>query len=162
MNNQSARPGYGFQLAKGATSLTEAWDAGRDSSQNHFMLGHIIEWFYHDLAGIGLDPSAPAYKKIVIKPATPGDLELGQSQLQLHLRQDRKPLDPAQGKLTLEVEIPANTTATVYVPARPGAQVTESGKPAADAPGVKYLREEDGAAVYEIASGRYSFTAVGR
>lgn len=74
MNNQSTRPGYGFQLKRGATSLTEAWDAGRDSSQNHFMLGHIMEWFYHDLAGIGIDSSAPAFKKIVIKPAAPGDL----------------------------------------------------------------------------------------
>jgi alpha-L-rhamnosidase len=53
INNQSDKPGYGYQLKKGATSLTEAWDAGRGSSQNHFMLGQIQEWFYHDLAGIG-------------------------------------------------------------------------------------------------------------
>src|SRR6185369_15474302 len=39
MNNQSEHPGYGYQLKQGATSLTEAWDAGRHSSQNHFMLG---------------------------------------------------------------------------------------------------------------------------
>jgi hypothetical protein len=50
INNQSDKPGYGMQLAKGKTSLTEAWDGG--SSQNHFMLGQIQEWFYHDLAGI--------------------------------------------------------------------------------------------------------------
>ena len=56
VNNQSEKPGYGCQLRKGATSLTEAWDAGRASSQNHFMLGQIMEWFYHDLAGIGLRP----------------------------------------------------------------------------------------------------------
>ena len=33
MNNQSEKPGYGFQLAHGATSLTEAWDTRRTSSQ---------------------------------------------------------------------------------------------------------------------------------
>jgi alpha-L-rhamnosidase len=52
MNNQSDRPGYGMQLKRGATSLTEAWDANPGSSQNHFMLGQIDEWFFHDLAGI--------------------------------------------------------------------------------------------------------------
>ena len=53
INNQTNKPGYGMQLAKGKTSLTEAWDGG--SSQNHFMLGQIQEWFYHDLAGIQSD-----------------------------------------------------------------------------------------------------------
>jgi len=51
LNNQSEKPGYGYQLAHGATSLTEAWNADRRSSPNHFMLGQINEWFYHDLAG---------------------------------------------------------------------------------------------------------------
>jgi alpha-L-rhamnosidase len=60
-------------------------------------------------------------------------------------------------KLAMEVTIPANTTATIYVPAKDAAGVTEGGKPAAQAKGVKFLRLEDGAAVYEIGSGRYSF-----
>ena len=64
MNNQSEKPGYGYQLKKGATSLTEAWNAGRGSSQNHFMLGQIMEWFYHDVAGIGGDPAGPGFKKL--------------------------------------------------------------------------------------------------
>ena len=59
MNHQSERPGYGYQLARGATSLTEAWDANPRSSQNHFMLGQIIEWFYGDLAGLAPDPAGP-------------------------------------------------------------------------------------------------------
>jgi len=63
MNNQSDKPGYGYQLAQGATSLTEAWTARRGSSQNHFMLGQIQEWFYHDLGGIGGDLTGPGFKK---------------------------------------------------------------------------------------------------
>ncbi|HPU56191.1 MAG TPA: family 78 glycoside hydrolase catalytic domain, partial [Verrucomicrobiota bacterium] len=50
MINQDSRPGYGYQLARGATSLTEAWDANANSSHNHFMLGQVIERFYKDLA----------------------------------------------------------------------------------------------------------------
>lgn len=67
-------------------------------------------------------------------------------------------MDLEHGKFTLNVAIPPNTTAVVYVPAKTGAAVAESGKPAAQSLGVKYLRWENGAAVYEIASGRYSFS----
>jgi hypothetical protein len=158
MNNQSERPGYGYQLEKGATSLTEAWDAAPGSSQNHFMLGHIIEWFYHDLAGIGMDPSLPAFKKVVIRPATPGDLSWAKASYNSLYGKIESHWTLTNGKFALDVAIPPNSTATVYVPAQAGARVTESGKPADHALGVKYLRWEDGAAVYEVASGRYSFS----
>jgi hypothetical protein len=124
MNNQSTRPGYGYQLEQGATSLTEAWDAGRSSSQNHFMLGHIMEWFYHDLAGIGIDPSVPAFKKVVIKPATPGDLTWVKASYNSIFGKIESHWAIANGQLNLQVTIPANTTAEVYVPAKEGAQIT--------------------------------------
>jgi hypothetical protein len=159
MNNQSERPGYGYQLQHGATSLTEAWDASPGPSQNHFMLGHIMEWFYHDLAGIGIDPSVPAFKKVVIKPATPGDLKWVKASYKSIYGEIDSHWSIEKGKVTLNVTIPPNTTAVVYVPAKAGAKVTEGGKPAAQAVGVKFLRAENGAAVYEVRSGRYSFSA---
>ena len=61
------------------------------------------------------------------------------------------------GKLTMEVTIPTNTSARVYVPAKDQAGVTESGKPAAQAAGVKFLRMQDSTAVYAVASGTYQF-----
>jgi hypothetical protein len=63
-------------------------------------------------------------------------------------------------KLTMEVTIPANTTATVHIPAQDEAGVTESGKPAAKSDGVKFLRLENGVAVYELGSGTYSFQSM--
>ncbi|MDR1011669.1 MAG: family 78 glycoside hydrolase catalytic domain, partial [Opitutaceae bacterium] len=68
MLNQSARPGYAWQLAHGVTSLAESWDARPTTSQNHFMLGQITEWFYGDLAGLQPDPEGPGFRKILIKP----------------------------------------------------------------------------------------------
>ena len=59
----------------------------------------------------------------------------------------------------MDVTIPANTTATIYVPARDAAAVTESGQPAAKAEGVKFLRMEGNAALYEIDSGTYRFNS---
>ena len=59
--------------------------------------------------------------------------------------------------IQLEHLVPPNTTATIYVPAANGAQVTESGRPAEHAPGVKLLKREGDRAVYSVGSGRYSF-----
>jgi alpha-L-rhamnosidase len=157
MNNQSEKPGYGYQLKMGATSLTEAWNARRSSSQNHFMLGQIIEWFYGDLAGIAPDPAGPGFKRILIKPEPVGDV-----------RWARASFDSVRGEIvsdwkrsgdtfTLRVVIPANTTATVVLPAKSARQVTEGGKSVSKAPGVKLLRENPGRAVFEIESGNYEF-----
>jgi alpha-L-rhamnosidase len=61
------------------------------------------------------------------------------------------------GTLTMEIEIPPNTTATIHVPATDAAVVTESGNALASARAVKFLRMDAGAAVYEVGSGRYTF-----
>ncbi|HLP76230.1 MAG TPA: family 78 glycoside hydrolase catalytic domain, partial [Candidatus Paceibacterota bacterium] len=75
MINRDDKPGYGYQLKKGETSLTEAWDANSSSSHNHFMLGQITEWFYQDLAGIDCDPAGPGFEKIIFRPQPVGDLK---------------------------------------------------------------------------------------
>ncbi|MFZ0827221.1 MAG: family 78 glycoside hydrolase catalytic domain [Verrucomicrobiia bacterium] len=157
INHQSDKPGYGFQLKKGATSLTEAWNAGRTSSQNHFMLGQILEWFYHDLAGIRNDPAGAGFEKILIQPQPVGDLTWARAQF-ISIRGKIVSDWKRRGdQFTLKVSIPANTTATVMVPARSSAVVTEGGKPASLGRGVKFLREEDGCAVFETGSGDYDF-----
>jgi hypothetical protein len=157
MNNQSSKPGYGLQLKKGATSLTEAWDAGRTSSQDHFMLGQIQEWFYQDLAGIQNAPDSPGFKKIVINPQPVGDVtwvKASYDSIRGKIISDWKRDD---GKFTLRVTIPASTTATVFVPAESADEVLENGKSAASSDGVKFLRFENGRAIYEIVSGSYKF-----
>jgi hypothetical protein len=157
LNNQSDKPGYGFQLKKGATSLTEAWDARRGSSQNHFMLGQIQEWFYHDVAGIGGDPAGPGFKKIIIRPQPIGDLTWARASYDSIRGKITSDWKRAGGKFTLSVTIPANTTATVFIPAASAESVTEGGKPAAQSGGVKFLRMENDRAVFEIESGAYMF-----
>ena len=118
LNNQSEKPGYGYQLRRGATSLTEAWDAGRGSSQNHFMLGQIVEWLYHDLAGI--QPAAPGFKQIVIKPAVVGDLTWVRARHDSPYGRIESRWMREGDRLTMEVVIPANTTARVHVPGEGG------------------------------------------
>lgn len=116
MNNQSDKPGYGYQLKMGATALTEAWNAETRSSHNHFMLGHITEWLYAGLAGIQADPAAPGWKKFIIHPAVVGDLtwvkahyDSPYGRIISHWKREGR-------KVTMDVAVPANTTATVITP----------------------------------------------
>jgi hypothetical protein len=159
MNNQSDKPGYGYQLAQGATSLTEAWNADPGSSQNHFMLGQINEWFYHDLAGIQGDPAGPGFKKIIIRPAIVGDLTWVKADYDSVRGRIVSAWQRAGTQLTLQVTIPANTTATIYVPTRNATTVREGRLAAGQSEGVRFLRMAGHCAVYEVGSGNYTFTA---
>ncbi len=152
---QADGPGYMFQLRKGATSLTEAWDTNPGSSQNHCMLGHIEEWFYSGL--LGIRPAAPGFAQILVKPEMPGDLAWAAGHYDSVRGRIASSWKREGDALSLDVEIPANTTATVCVPAADAAAVTESGQPARAAPGVTFLRAENGAAVFAVGSGHYSF-----
>jgi alpha-L-rhamnosidase len=155
--NQSDKPGYGYQLKQGATSLTEAWDANPDTSQNHFMLGQIIEWFYHDLGGIRGDPERPGFRRIIVDPQPAGDVTWVKTSYNSIRGKIVSDWQRTNGEFLLQVTIPANTTATVFVPARPGGVVHEGSVLAGQSPGVKFLRSEDDRQVYAVESGVYNF-----
>ncbi len=157
MTNQSDKPGYGYQLKKGATSLTEAWSAEAANSQNHFMLGQIMEWFYHDLAGIGCDPNGSGFKKIVIRPEPVGDVNWVDASFKSIRGEIVSKWQRQNGRFTLDVTIPAGTTATIYLPCTAASEIAESGKPAQESPGVRLVRREERHAVYTIDSGSYTF-----
>ena len=74
MNNRTDVPGYGYQLEKGATSLTESWQALSSVSNNHLMLGHLMEWLYAGLAGIRQSENSVAFKNIIILPDLVGNI----------------------------------------------------------------------------------------
>jgi hypothetical protein len=159
MNNQSDKPGYGYQLKQGATSLTEAWDARRQSSQNHFMLGQIMEWFYGDLVGIAPDLDGPGFKRILIRPQPVGDLTWAKgSYASVHGRIESR-WERRGNKFTLGVVIPANVSATVFLPATSANHVKESGRIVSDQKDVAFLHMEGGRAVFKVGSGRYEFTS---
>jgi len=157
MNSRSDKPGYGFQLAAGATSLTEAWNADRGSSHNHFMLGHITEWLYRDLAGIGIDPEGPGFKRIRIRPQPVGDLTWARAEIETVRGPVASEWRIEGGRFRLSVAVPPNSSAAVELPARAAGPVLESGKPAAGRPGVRSVGAESGRTVILIGSGRYVF-----
>ncbi|MGD0766969.1 MAG: family 78 glycoside hydrolase catalytic domain [Tepidisphaeraceae bacterium] len=159
INNQTDKPGYGMQIKKGCTSLTERWDGGTTgwSSQDHFMSGQIVEWFYHDLAGIQQDESVPAFKKIIIRPAIVGDITWVKASYDSIEGEIVSDWQRDGQSLALRISIPANTTATICVPASDSNSVQEGGRPAAQSVGVRFLRMEGTYALYQVGSGEYVF-----
>jgi len=159
MNNQTERPGYGYQIEHGATSLTEKWDAGVGSfgSQNHFMSGQINEWFFNDLVGISPDEVKPAFKNIIIKPAFVNGLDWVNGSYNSVSGLITVNWKRSDGKIFLDVSIPPNTTAIVFIPANRASDITESGKPIAGAAQVTLLRPENNNMVLQVGSGKFHF-----
>jgi hypothetical protein len=109
-------PSYGYQLARGATTLTEAWDANPRVSQNHFMLGHAEAWFYEHLAGIRIDYSRPKGAQIGIRPAVVGDVTWVEAKHETREGRTEVRWDRQGNRVALEATIPDGQTARVFVP----------------------------------------------
>ena len=158
MANQKDYPGWGYLLSQGATTFGEQWDGYW--SQIHACFLSPGGWFYQGLAGICPDETGPGFKKIIIKPAIVGDLTWVKCRYDSIHGTIGSNWKREGDKLTMAVTIPINTTATVHVPAEDAAAVTEGGNTIDKAKGVKFLRMENNAAVYEIGSGSYRFESV--
>jgi len=116
MNNHEEVPGYGFQLKFGATTLTEQWDPRQGASWNHFMMGHIDEWFFAWLAGIRPDQSSPGFKKFIINPQVVGDLNCVSTSTETLYGKIAVDWKIENNHFTLEVSIPVNTQAQIILP----------------------------------------------
>ena len=116
MLSRDDSPSYGYQLKRGATTLTEAWDANPGSSQNHFMLGHAEEWFYRGLAGIDVDMSRPDSRQIVIRPAFLAKVPEVQAEVHTVLGTVKSSWSREGVKVILRVEIPVGSRAIVVLP----------------------------------------------
>lgn len=164
-------PSWLQQVIWGSTTMWERWDGWRPekgfqdpgmNSFNHYWLGCVSEWLFTQAAGI--DTDGPGFKRIVIRPEIVNP-ERGFSWVNASYNSirgsivSRWKLDGDQFRL--EIAIPGNTTATVYVPAKSISDVTESGKAIEHAPNVKLVRMENGRAVLEVGSGNYKFVSRG-
>lgn len=157
----TAYPGWGWMMQSGATTMYEVF--GGDSSHNHPMYGCVSSYFFKYIAGIQPDPAAPGFSHFSIKPSLVGDLTWVRAHFDSPHGRITSAWKRTDDKLALDVTVPANTAATVYLPALSGSSatgiegVTEGGKAITDTPGVKFLRMEAGAAVLAVESGSYQF-----
>ena len=156
MNARYDVPGYGWQLAYGATALTESWQAYGFVSNNHCMLGHLMEWFFAGLGGIGQKEMSVGYKQIVIRPQMVSGIKSVESSYSSPYGVIRSKWKVKKNSIQAEIEIPANTQGIVCLPY--GEDVQEGGIPLELVDGCKVLKTNEKEIVLELGSGKYSFT----
>jgi len=160
--NQKTFPGWGHMLEHGATTLWEHWEFSDNTySHNHPMFGSVSEWLFKAVAGIRPAPDAVGFDRIIIRPQVVGGLTWAKGRYESIRGPVASEWRIDGGTLILDVTIPANTAALVYVPSGAGSVLCEGGTAAAEAEGVESLRSEEGAAVFRIGSGTYRFLSRG-
>jgi alpha-L-rhamnosidase len=161
-------PSWVYSVKQGATTIWERWDGWTEekgfqdpgmNSFNHYAFGSIGEWLYRFVAGIDLDTEKPGYKHFRIKPFPGPGLEFAQAEYNSIHGTIVSGWKVMGGRITMNITIPPNTTAMVFVPTEDASKITEGGNPAAESEGVKFLRVENSAAIFEVSSGTYVFSS---
>ncbi len=158
MANQTTFPSWGHWISQGATTLWETWNG--DASRNHHMFSDIGAWFYKGLAGINPDPDNPGFRHVIIRPNPVGDLKWVYARHRSMYGWISVRWEVQDDCFKLDVDIPANCGATIYMPAKRVEEVYESGKPVEQAAGISIGNQENGRLMLHIGSGEYAFCSM--
>ena len=153
MNKRTA-PSYGYWLEQTATTTREGWI--RFGSHNHPMFGGGLVWFYRKLAGMNADVENPGYRHIVFRPQPVEEMDYVKYMNNTSFGMAGIRWKNQSDQFSMEVTVPVGSSATVFVPASGLEKVQESGdRPDKDE--VRFIRMEEGYAVFSVESGKYRF-----
>lgn len=115
-------PSWGYMAEQGATTIWELWNGDKANpemnSGNHVMLlGDLLTWCYQYLGGIRNADGCHAYEHIMLKPSFEIEdaNDIDASYISPYGRISSK-WHKTLTHLDWNIEIPANTTADVYLP----------------------------------------------
>ena len=150
-------PSWGYMVDNGATTIWELWNGNtadpKMNSQNHvMMLGDLLIWYYENLAGI--KSADAAFKKITMKPEMISGLNTVNASYNSVYGLIKSNYNNTANQFSWKITVPANTTAMVYLPFTKGDEITEEIKNIND---LKFVKNEEGRAIYEVGSGNYEF-----
>jgi alpha-L-rhamnosidase len=151
-------PSWGYMLENGATTSWESWSS-EFGSHIHDTLISIGAWFIEGIGGIREDEKAPGFRHFFLKPAPVGGMTFARTSFKSIHGTIVSNWRIVNGTMHMDATVPPGTTATLFLPAMAPAAVTESGRPAAHAPGVRASGVEAGKAVFELESGSYQFVS---
>jgi alpha-L-rhamnosidase len=156
MFTQHTYPSFGRQIELGATTTWERWySRGEMNSHHHAMFSGAAATLSSRFGGV--QPVEAGFRRFIVKPAVIDSLEWARVRIET-VRDRVQSKWQGQGKtFTLEVEVPVGAEAEVHLPAAGASDVFESGVPAAQALGVKYLGKHAHAEVYCVGNGVYRF-----
>jgi alpha-L-rhamnosidase len=162
---QETYPSWLYPVKMGATTIWERWDGikKRDSSFqnvmmnsfNHYAYGAIGDWMYRVMAGLSED--APGYKKIKIMPHMGKEITSAKADLQTYYGKAGSAWEIQNNQLLLSVEVPVNTTASIFIPAKNAEAITEGGKSISGNKEIKIAGKEGEYIKVETGSGNYVF-----
>jgi hypothetical protein len=160
MNSKKDVPGYGFQLSKGATALTESWAGLTEVSNNHMMLGHLMEWFYSGVGGIRQDEASEAFSHIVVAPDIVGDITWAETTYNSVHGEILSSWKLNGNELNLKIRIPVGCKATVVIPQPDAEKISEGEYPLNDSEGISKVQTSGNKTYIDILSGEYSFKTI--
>jgi len=160
--SQQTYPSWGYMVSKGATTIWELWNGDTAdpamNSGNHVMLvGDLCTWLFENMAGIKPDPEQPGFKHILMRPEPAAGMRFVKATHRSPYGLIASDWQQERDRFQWRVTVPVNTTATIWVPAAAADRVTENGRPAAQAPGVTFVKMENDRAVFSVGSGTYRF-----
>jgi len=164
---QKTYPSWLYPVTMGATTIWERWDGQKPDSTfqtpdmnsfNHYAYGAIGDWMYRVMAGLDTYEDGPGYKHSRIKPHIGGGFTNASASLDTYYGILSCGWKVDGDNLTLDIEIPANTSATVYVPASEAAKILEGGKVLSAVKEITVVGLEEGYVVLKVGSGNYQFT----
>jgi alpha-L-rhamnosidase len=157
---QQTYPGWGYMLANGATTLWERWEnktGGEMNSHNHPMMGSVGSWFYKYLVGIIPMEGSTAFETFRIKPFIPEQLEFAEGEYQSVKGIIKSKWRKKDGFLYLNITVPPNTIATVFIPTKNPGNITESNHATNQVKNIAFLNFDNNYATFKVGSGIYMF-----
>ena len=168
---QDTYPSWLYPVKMGATTIWERWDGIKPDSSfetpsmnsfNHYSYGAIGDWMYREIAGIDTYPDDPGYHHIMIKPHIGGNLSYANADLKTYYGNVTSHWKRDNDKLQLDIEIPVNTKATIYIPAKSAASTKENDDPLSSVSDLKVIGMEGNYVIVETGSGKYHFVSTFR
>jgi alpha-L-rhamnosidase len=163
---QDTYPSWLYPVKMGATTIWERWDGEKPdgsfenpgmNSFNHYAYGAIGDFMYRVVTGIDTYEDEPGYKHISIHPHIGGGLTYANADLQTYYGKISSHWKTENDKTYFDVEIPANTSADVVLPAADVSNVTESGNVLSSVKDIKIVGKQNGNVTIHIGSGSYHF-----
>lgn len=163
---QEKYPSWLYPVKMGATTIWERWDGIKPdgtfqvpsmNSYNHYAYGAIGDWMYRVMVGLDTYEDGTGYKHSKIEPHIGGGFTNASASLQTYYGKLSNSWKVTGDQLVMEVEIPVNTTATVFVPAKSAEVITESGTPLTQSKEIKLLDTKEGSVKLSLGSGKYQF-----
>ncbi|HJV78874.1 MAG TPA: family 78 glycoside hydrolase catalytic domain [Paludibacter sp.] len=168
---QTTYPSWLYPVEQGATTIWERLNSythldgfggnNNMNSFNHYSFGAVGAWMYNYSLGITRDENSPGFKHFILQPEpnTTGKMTYAKGYHDSMYGRIESSWDIKGNTCNYRFVVPANTTATLYIPASNEKDVFESGKKASKSAGLKFLRMEKGKAVFEVGSGEYKFVS---